>query len=69
MVLIYLKNPTSVPLVLDNNNQRVLPANKRKELRPIYSFNGNGLCLSKARERGRKVSNSKAVSAWNKLLL
>ena len=39
MVLAYFKTPNSTPLILDNYNKKVLPASKRKDLIPIYSFN------------------------------
>ncbi|WP_019026685.1 transglutaminase-like cysteine peptidase [Colwellia piezophila] len=68
MVLIYFENPKDVPLVLDNFNPKVLPASKRRDLKPIYSFNAQGLWMAKARGLGRKVENSKGVSAWNNLV-
>ena len=40
MVLTYYKTSRSEPLVLDNNNQKIFPASKRKDLTPIYNFNG-----------------------------
>ncbi|GGI98575.1 sulfate adenylyltransferase [Shewanella hanedai] len=68
MVLIYFENKKAIPLVLDNFNPRILPANKRPDLKPIYSFNGSGLWMSKAKGLGKKVKNSSGVSAWTKLL-
>lgn len=68
MVLIYFENKKAIPLVLDNFNPRILPANKRPDLKPIYSFNGSGLWMSKAKGLGKKVKNSSGVSAWAKLL-
>jgi len=68
MVLIYFETPKSIPLVLDNYNLDILPANKRPDLKPIYSFNGGGLWMAKAKGLGRKVTNSRGVSAWDNLL-
>jgi len=68
MVLIYFENPKDVPFVLDNYNKRVLPANKRRDLKPIYSFNAKGLWLAKAKGLGRKVKNTSGVSAWENLV-
>ena len=68
MVLIYFENKKAIPLVLDNFNPRILPANKRPDLKPIYSFNGSGLWMSKSKGLGKKVKNSSGVSAWAKLL-
>jgi predicted transglutaminase-like cysteine proteinase len=68
MVLIYFENPKDVPFVLDNFNPKVLPASKRRDLKPIYSFNAQGLWMAKAKGLGRKVKNSRGVSAWNNLV-
>lgn len=43
MVLTYFKTPRSEPLILDNNNRKIFPASKRKDLTPIYNFNGESL--------------------------
>jgi len=68
MVLIYFEDLNKTPFVLDNFNKKVLPANKRKDLKPIYSFNAEGLWLAKAKGLGRKVNNSRGVSAWDVLV-
>ncbi|TNG02905.1 MAG: hypothetical protein EP297_00735 [Gammaproteobacteria bacterium] len=39
MVLNYFETPKSVPLVLGNYNPKLLPANQRKDLKLLYSFN------------------------------
>ena len=39
MVLTYFETPDSEPLVLDNYNEKLLPASKRDDLKPIYYFN------------------------------
>jgi predicted transglutaminase-like cysteine proteinase len=41
MVLTYFETPKSEPLILDNNNRKIFPASKRKDLTPIYNFNGD----------------------------
>ena len=51
--------PNAIPFILDNINQRILPANKRQDLRPVYSFNGEGLWMAKAQGRGTQVGNSR----------
>ncbi len=69
MVLTYFKTPQSTPLVLDNINKHILKATKRDDLVPVYSFNGDGLWLSKQRGKGRSVSGgTKKLKAWNNLL-
>jgi len=70
MVLSYFETPSSIPLVLDNYNPRILQANKRRDLLPVYSFNANSLFLSNASAGlgtslpTDKIKNSK----WKKLL-
>ncbi|PHS14745.1 MAG: transglutaminase [Kangiella sp.] len=68
MVLIYFKTPKSIPLVLDNYHPKILAANKRPDLKPIYSFNGNGLWMSKAKGLGRKIREGSGVSNWDRLI-
>ncbi len=68
MVLIYIEKPNQIPFVLGNFNSKLLPANKRTDLTPIYSFNGQGLWLAKSKGLGNKVKNSSGVSAWNTML-
>jgi len=54
MVLTYFKTPRSEPLILDNNNRRIFPASKRKDLIPIYNFNGETLKKSKQEKSHKK---------------
>lgn len=69
MVLTYFKTPKSIPLVLDNINGRILKATKRKDLIPVYSFNGDGLWLSKQRGKGKAVKGgTEQLNQWNDLL-
>lgn len=67
MVLAYYEQPNSVPLVLDNINPRILPASKRRDLTPVYSFNGEGLWIAKAQGRGRQVQSGGNNSLWQDL--
>ena len=43
MVLAYYDAPGADPLILDNRNPDVLPAAKRPDLRPVFSFNSLGV--------------------------
>ena len=45
-MVLYYAPPGSVPLVLDNIDKEIKPANRRQDLMPIYSFNGNGLWIN-----------------------
>ncbi|WP_229785868.1 transglutaminase-like cysteine peptidase [Shewanella litoralis] len=69
MVLIYFETPSSLPLVLDNLNRKVLSANRRPDLKPIYSFNGQGLWLAKAHGLSSSKPDSKGTNDWSTLML
>jgi len=64
MVLTYFAMPKAVPLVLDNLIPAIKPATKRTDLLPVYSFNGSGLWLAKARGSGKRVGGSDRLSLW-----
>lgn len=66
MVLAYYETPNSQPLILDNIDKRILPASKRPDLLPIYSFNGSKLWLMKTKN-GQLAGNSSKLSVWNDL--
>ncbi len=67
MVLTYNKTKRSVPLVLDNINKKILPASKRKDLKPVYSFNGEGMWIQKQKKLGKRVGNSSRIRLWTDL--
>ncbi len=66
MVLTYYPRPDAMPLVLDNLDGEVKPANERNDLIPIYSFNGDGLWLAKERGDGRSAASGH-VDLWNEM--
>lgn len=69
MVLTYFKKPKTVPLVLDNINFKILPATVRKDLIPVYSFNGDALFLAKQQGLGQIVpSGNKKNKKWLQLI-
>ncbi len=68
MVLIYFENPEDLPYVLDNLDTEIKTANRRNDLRPIYSFNASGLWMAKANGLGRKVNDGKGITAWASVL-
>ena len=49
MVLAYYPEPGAEPLVLDNLVADILPASQRPDLRPVFSFNSEGLWLGGVR--------------------
>jgi predicted transglutaminase-like cysteine proteinase len=68
MVLAYYSSPEAEPLILDNLVSDILPASKRKDLRPVYSFNGAGLWLAKKRGKSSHLGNSSKLSKWKAVL-
>lgn len=68
MVVTYYSTPKAIPLVLDNLIADILPATQRKDLIPVYSFNGSGLWLAKSRGKGQKVGKSDRLKRWQNLL-
>lgn len=67
MLVAYYPTPTSEPLLLDNLDGEIKKASKRKDLLPIYSFNGNRLWLMKGRGQGTLAGKSSRLSLWNDL--
>lgn len=68
MVLSYFETPDAEPLILDNLITEIRSASKRRDLVPVYSFNGKGLWLAKERERGKRVGNSSRISRWGDVI-
>ncbi|UZE94470.1 transglutaminase-like cysteine peptidase [Alkalimarinus alittae] len=64
MVLAYYETPSSEPLILDNLISSIKPASKRTDLVPVYSFNGDGLWLSKQRGQGKRIGEAGKLSRW-----
>lgn len=68
MVLAYFPSADDEPLVLDNINKAILPASRRTDLLPVYSFNGSGLWLAKEQTgRGQSVGSSDRIGHWKDL--
>lgn len=69
MVLTYFKTPRSEPLILDNNNKKIFPASQRKDLIPIYNFNGESLYRAEKSGAGKKIKQHKSHKKWDELKL
>lgn len=67
MVVAYYPTPSAVPLILDNLNGDILPATARKDLLPIYSFNGSKLWLMKSKGQSQVAGKASRLSLWNDL--
>jgi predicted transglutaminase-like cysteine proteinase len=68
MVVTYYPTPDAIPLILDNLVADIQSATNRKDLLPVYSFNGLGLWLAKSRGKGKKVGGSDRLKRWQDLL-
>ena len=70
MVLTYFKTKASTPLVLDNIIKTIKPSTQRKDLRPLFSFNGEKIYMAKQRGLGREVPKGKVnLKQWTNLIL
>jgi len=66
MVLGYYATPDAVPLILDNLVTRVLPANQRADLKPVFSFNSVGLWVGNNPES--QADPTARLSRWRDVL-
>ncbi|AOB38257.1 transglutaminase [Bordetella parapertussis] len=64
MVLGYYPTPNAVPLVLDSLISTIMPANERRDLTPVFSFNADGVYVD-----GKQASPVDRLSRWRDLLL
>lgn len=67
MVLAWYPEPNSTPLILDNYNPRILPASERKDLEPVFSFNGSELWLGNSRA-STTATPSARISQWRQMI-
>jgi len=67
MVVAYYETPSSVPLILDNIDGKIKPATQRKDLIPVYSFNGKQLWLNKKKGQGVLAGKSQRLKRWTNL--
>lgn len=68
MVLSYYPSPDAEPLILDNLESEILLASKRHDLKPIYSFNGEGLWLQKQRGQSTSIGQPRSLGKWDDLM-
>jgi predicted transglutaminase-like cysteine proteinase len=64
MVLAYYPTPNAEPLILDNLKSEILPASRRTDLSPIFSFNSAGLWQGTGNQ-----SSTSTLSRWQDLLM
>lgn len=68
MVLLYIEEEGSTPLVLDNLTDEIVPAQNRTDLEPVYSFNAGGLWLNRPGRPDRKVRDHSGSMLWKDLV-
>jgi len=68
MVLTYYSTSDADPLVLDNLDMEIRTSSSRTDLLPVYSFNGNGLWLVKARGMDQHVGDPERLSRWKEVI-
>ncbi|WP_414704500.1 transglutaminase-like cysteine peptidase [Pseudoalteromonas sp. UBA2102] len=66
MVLGYFATPNAQPLILDSLITKVLPAAKRVDLSPVFSFNSQGLWANNSTKS--VASPTARLSRWRKIL-
>ena len=68
MVLAYYPSGNAEPLVLDNLVSDILPASKRPDLFPIFSFNSQGVFTGTAATAAIGTGGTSRLSRWQDLL-
>lgn len=67
MVLTYFPTPDAVPYVLDNLIPAIKSADRRDDLSPVYSFNGDGMWLERMKGEGIRMGNPNKLDLWTDL--
>lgn len=65
MVLGYYATPDATPLILDSLTNTIEPANNRPDLRPVFSFNREGLWVG---SQATQADPTARLSRWRDLL-
>ncbi len=68
MVLNYYHKPNSTPIVLDNVVKKLKLASKRKDLKPIYSFNASGLWAAQNKTKSLKKQGKNKLKKWQSMM-
>lgn len=68
MVLAYYPTPASEPVILDNLNPEIRPASKRRDLKPVFSFNSEGLWVGNENQPKVKKPETR-LSRWRDVLI
>jgi predicted transglutaminase-like cysteine proteinase len=68
MVLAYYPAPSAEPLILDNLIPEILPASRRRDLFPVFSFNSEGLWVGSGPSEKASGSATARLSRWRDLI-
>jgi len=68
MVLNYYHKPTSTPIILDSLNKKLKLSTKRKDLRPVYSFNATGLWEAKNKTANFQSKGKNQLKKWQSMM-
>lgn len=68
MVLSYYPSPEVEPLILDSLEANILKASQRPDLKPVYSFNTEGLWFAKLRGQGSLIGQPASLDKWGELI-
>lgn len=68
MVLAYYARPGAEPQVLDNLQNSIQPASRRHDLRPVFSFNSEGIFAGVAGTEKVSAGGPGRLSRWEDLL-
>ena len=69
MVLTYFPSPEDDPLVLDNLDKAISPVSLRDDLKPVYSFNGEGLWLADTHlSESKQVGSADRLAPWRDVI-
>lgn len=68
MVVAYYPTPDAEPLVLDNLTTKIKPASQRRDLQPVFSFNGEGIWNGVAGNAAKGPGGPGTLSRWADLL-
>ena len=67
VVLTYFETPSSVPLVLDNNLDAIITADRRQDLIPIYNFNAEILEHVNLSDKKNAAPSGRTHKQWDRL--
>ncbi|MDS4014420.1 MAG: transglutaminase-like cysteine peptidase [Candidatus Accumulibacter sp.] len=68
MVLAYYSRPQAEPLVLDNLQNTIQPASKRRDLQPVFSFNSEAIFAGVSGVEPPSAGKLGRLSRWENLL-